>query len=321
MVLDPLIQLIETLAQRIQQHRQALSQSEALTRYVLIDPLLRALGWDTEDPEQVQPEYSAGGGAADYALLEQGKPQVLVEAKRLGNALSAALEQNIGYCIRTGAPYLVNTDGQRWEVYDIYKQGPIDQKRVVTFDIASTDQNKVAAAAIFLWRGNYRQVAVPAATLPPPATVAQLTPAPQPPLRPVVPLVQAPSPGPTAPPTGQNLANFAPKPGDKAPTNIIAPDGASFQCGSFKNLLVRVATWLAHNNKLTASQCPVSTAGAWKRYLIHTQPVHRNGNAFRNGVQAGSLWVETHANSLQNLEYTRFLLKLVNEDPARWEVK
>jgi len=47
MPLENLIQLIETLQQRIQQHGDALRQSAMLTRYVLVDPLLRGLDWDT----------------------------------------------------------------------------------------------------------------------------------------------------------------------------------------------------------------------------------------------------------------------------------
>ena len=55
MPLESLLELVETLRERIITHRAVLSQSEALTRYALIDPLLRELGWDTEDPTMVDP--------------------------------------------------------------------------------------------------------------------------------------------------------------------------------------------------------------------------------------------------------------------------
>ena len=57
MLLDSLYQTVEKLQERIQSHQDKLSQSEALTRNTLVDPLLRALGWDTEDPMQVMPEF------------------------------------------------------------------------------------------------------------------------------------------------------------------------------------------------------------------------------------------------------------------------
>ena len=50
MPLDSLRLLVELLKERIQGHGAALRGSEALTRYALIDPLLRELGWDTANP-------------------------------------------------------------------------------------------------------------------------------------------------------------------------------------------------------------------------------------------------------------------------------
>ena len=50
MPLESLHSLVETLKERIQDHSDALSVNETLTRYALIDPLLRELGWDTADP-------------------------------------------------------------------------------------------------------------------------------------------------------------------------------------------------------------------------------------------------------------------------------
>ena len=57
MLLDDLYQSIENLRERMENHQDKLKQSEALTRSALVDPLLRALGWDTENPSQVIPEY------------------------------------------------------------------------------------------------------------------------------------------------------------------------------------------------------------------------------------------------------------------------
>jgi predicted type IV restriction endonuclease len=52
-----LLEAIERVRERIERHGSKLSQNEMLTRYALVDPILRALGWDTEDPEQVVPEF------------------------------------------------------------------------------------------------------------------------------------------------------------------------------------------------------------------------------------------------------------------------
>ena len=91
MLLEPLASTIGTLKERIQTHGSALRENETRTRMALIDPLLTALGWDVFNPTLVLPEYTAGGGRADYALLgPDDKPVALIEAKKLGEALRAA---------------------------------------------------------------------------------------------------------------------------------------------------------------------------------------------------------------------------------------
>ena len=68
--LDALVSAIESLQERIRRDHETIGSNEIRTRTALVDPLLNALGWDTADPAMVIPEYAAGGGAADYALLK-----------------------------------------------------------------------------------------------------------------------------------------------------------------------------------------------------------------------------------------------------------
>ena len=154
MPLESLLKLVETLRERIQQHSAALRQSEMLTRYVLVDPLLRELGWDTENPDQVRPEYRVGSGFADYALLSGGKPIIVVEAKKLGTSMADGLMQSIQYCMVDGTPYFAVTDGRHWEVYETHKRTPIDEKRIINFDIVEDNAADVAINAIIMWRPN-----------------------------------------------------------------------------------------------------------------------------------------------------------------------
>jgi hypothetical protein len=80
----------------------------------LIDPLLRALGWDVFDPEVVTPEYKVEGGWADYALLRaDGRPAATVEAKKLGEVLGSHRMRLLNYANAsgisiTGTPLFVN---------------------------------------------------------------------------------------------------------------------------------------------------------------------------------------------------------------------
>ena len=152
MPLDDLFTLIHELRERIDAHGAALRQSEALTRYALIDPLLRALGWNTADPALVVPEYRSGSGSADYALLGNGKPLMMVEAKKLGTPLPAVVSQVLTYCQEEGTLHFSVTDGRLWEVYETHRPVPKDKKLVVSFDLKDQDPAEVALQALALWR-------------------------------------------------------------------------------------------------------------------------------------------------------------------------
>ncbi|RSN23360.1 restriction endonuclease [Amycolatopsis sp. WAC 04169] len=71
-----------------------------------IDAMLRACGWDVQDRDQVNPlagrgvavrEFTLATGRADYVLYVDGKIVGVVEAKREGDHLSSAVEQNDRY--------------------------------------------------------------------------------------------------------------------------------------------------------------------------------------------------------------------------------
>ena len=118
-MLDDLVGVVEALKYRIKNHRPNLQVNETQTRVVLIDPLLRALGWDTSDPELVTQEYDIGGKRVDYALLDdQGNPVVFLEAKRLDEQLSSHRSQIVAYASERGITYPAITNGNEWEVYD-----------------------------------------------------------------------------------------------------------------------------------------------------------------------------------------------------------
>ncbi|MBI2917194.1 MAG: type I restriction enzyme HsdR N-terminal domain-containing protein [Chloroflexi bacterium] len=324
MVLNPLIDLIKTLAERIDKYKDDLRDSESRTRYALIDPLLRKLGWDTEDPDQVRPECSVKTPAGkvervDYALLEQKEPWVVVEAKKLGIPLSEALGDNINYCVYLGAHYLVNTNGQLWEIYDMTKGGRMEDRRVVTFDVSSPERAKMAAAALFLYRGNYCQIRLPsaveqptrAATAGPMAQSAGQS-SPQSALLPPTPTSAGLS-------ASVSLLEFKPSANSKPPT-IIAPDGTNVSPAVWADLTQRLVQYLWEKGKLTQANCPIGKAQG-KRYLIASEPKHPDGQNFWRKRQVGPIWVEGDSGVWDAVHNARRLLRSVGEDPARWRVR
>ena len=154
MPLESLLSLVKKLRERIDVYGNKLRKNEALTRYALIDPLLRELGWDTEDPGSVIPEYPVGADKADYALLSDGKAVMIVEAKSLDTSLQGeVLDQGLRYSLIEKTRYCSVTDGQRWEIYyDTHKPGDTDKKRLAQFDLKDQSVAEACLKALVLWR-------------------------------------------------------------------------------------------------------------------------------------------------------------------------
>ena len=155
MVLESLLELVETLRKRIDEHGAALRQSEALTRAALIDPLLRELGWDTENPALVIPEYRSSAGSADYALISDSSqpPVLIIEAKKLGESLDDRVAlQSLNYCNLIGTPHFALTDGKTWKIYSTFEQAPLADRLIATFSIGEMTAAEVCLRALALWR-------------------------------------------------------------------------------------------------------------------------------------------------------------------------
>lgn len=138
--LDALVDIIETLQVRMRRDGETIGANEIRTRTALVDPLLSALGWDTADPAIVIPEYAIGGGVADYALLKTtpgGNAPViaLIEARRLHEPLEDHRAQMLTYAGMAGVRYAGLTDGNRWELYEVFKDASQDKRCVASVSL------------------------------------------------------------------------------------------------------------------------------------------------------------------------------------------
>ncbi len=158
MPLDDLINVIEMLKRRMTMYHQSLSQNEIRTRTALIDPLLTALGWDVSDPGLVTPEYTVGQGRADYALIDGGpRPGsvAIVEAKSLDSFLNdRERNQMLTYANMEGVKYAILTNGDCWELYDIFKPAHLNERRLLSVKIINTPAHQLALQLLLLWRPN-----------------------------------------------------------------------------------------------------------------------------------------------------------------------
>ncbi len=319
MPLENLLTLIEKLQERIDAHGNALRQSEALTRYALIDPLLRELGWDTEDPGMVVPEYSSGSGRVDYALCENGKSVIMLEVKKLDTPLNDAIGQGIQYCLVEGTEYFVVTDGRRWEIYETHKPVPIDDKRIVQFDLKDPSAADTCLKALALWRPSVISGEVVVGETPVIGLSDNQTNTTEPQSDEKI-TVQSKSP--VRDDEGwEALSEFKPEKGTQFPKKIMFPDGSHALLKHQYKILTKVVRWLIENGHLSENQCPIPLGPQSKKSLVDVEPVNSDGTPFSNPKQEGSLHINTHGNRQTKITRVKSLIKHVKQDPAQFKVR
>ena len=101
--------------------------------------LLREMGWNTDHPQIVTPEYSIPGGRVDFALcVQKDRPIVFIEVKQPGNTFGAD-EQLFKYAYHRGVPFAIVTDGKGWHFYLPAQPGSYDERRVCTLDLVERE--------------------------------------------------------------------------------------------------------------------------------------------------------------------------------------
>ena len=152
-MLDDLQGVIEKLCNMIETQPDYLSGHETRTRQVLIDPLLRELGWDVSDPKMVQLEYGVEKEWADYALMSDDKPVALIEAKAFGKPLKGkATDQVLIYANKKVIPYMIVTDGDKWEMYDVFKQVELTERRIMEFQLSQQQVHESVPRMLQIWK-------------------------------------------------------------------------------------------------------------------------------------------------------------------------
>ena len=325
MLLDDLVGVIELLKERIATHGPSLRENETRTRMALIDPLLQALGWDTSDPEMVTPEYSVGASRADYALLTStGNPSALVEAKKLDESLASHRMQMLNYANISGIPHAGLTDGNHWEMYTVFDQAPIEQRRILDVSIANTPAHEAALKLLLLWRPNLASGQPSEANAP----VYSETPK----------VVET---GPIAsyqnagvkvqvehspergiaettlePPTEvtergwRPISEVVPKPGDAPPSRMRLTDGSERELRrAWAAVVENTAEWLWGNGLLSLDKVPIQSSN--RRNIVNTRPLHPGDNEFNQPAQIvrTPLWVERNISGRAAAANARTLLE------------
>ena len=150
--LSSLKRAIEAIKKTIESDPISIGAYEARTRYSLIDPLLRALGWS--DYSVVTPEYHVKYGPvpfynprADYALHDPGRrghPVAFIEAKRMKEDLVVGhYDQVFEYARQrsNSVRWFALTNGDVWKFYEVAEKQP---KPIGTISIRTQSASECA---------------------------------------------------------------------------------------------------------------------------------------------------------------------------------
>jgi hypothetical protein len=122
---------VEDVRARIAMHRGK-GIGEQNTKSVLINPVLRALGWDMEDLDEVVLEFKRKSmeNPVDYALMLQRTPRLFIEAKPLDGNLNDPkwAGQIMAYATVAGVQWVALTDGDQYWIYNSHAPVPVEQK-------------------------------------------------------------------------------------------------------------------------------------------------------------------------------------------------
>jgi predicted type IV restriction endonuclease len=156
--MENFIQQIKTLSSRIERIKDNIKTEEA-TKTSLIMPLIQTLGYDIFNPEEFVPEFIADvgikkGEKIDYAIIDNGNPVILIEAKSVHEKLLKHDSQLFRYFGTTKAKFAILTNGVEYRFYtDLEEPNKMDIKPFFVFNLLEFRDNDVYEIAKFRKNG------------------------------------------------------------------------------------------------------------------------------------------------------------------------
>jgi len=240
----------------------------------------------------VRPEFPVQSGRPDYALLHEGRPLIMVEAKPLGSNLEKARDDGFRYCWKEKVPYFVLTDGDKWEIWDLSVMGG---KEITTLSLSSENPGEAARKLLALWRP-----AMPSIKVAPEQVV------PLPPSKP-----------PTPPSVTLEELEGQVKPKAKPPKAVILPDGTRRETKFWNSLLIAVAEWAVP--RIPREKIPIRVGT--ERYLVHFKAVHPSGKNFFGPRRIGDVFLETNFSASSCVRFSCRLLREAGTSPSKVKVE
>jgi len=134
------IDQIKQFSKRVESLKDSIKTEEA-TKTSIIMPFFAMLGFDVFNPQEFVPEFTADvgikkGEKVDYAILMEGTPVILVEAKSITEKLERHDSQLFRYFGTTKAKFAILTNGIVYKFYtDLEEPNKMDSDPFLEINI------------------------------------------------------------------------------------------------------------------------------------------------------------------------------------------
>ena len=140
---------LRQFSKRAETLKDKISTEEA-TKTSIIMPFFQLLGYDVFNPHEFLPEFTADvgikkGEKIDYAIIKDGKPVMLIEAKWCGESLDKYDSQLFRYFGTSTAKFAILTNGIAYRFYtDLDEQNKMDIKPFLDINILDIKESYVS---------------------------------------------------------------------------------------------------------------------------------------------------------------------------------
>lgn len=141
-------------AGRVSSLKDSIATEEA-TKTSLIMPFFTLLGYDVFNPLEFVPEFVADvgikkGEKVDYAILQNGLPVILVEAKAVNKKLGKQDSQLFRYFVTTKAKFAILTNGIQYRFYtDLDETNKMDSTPFLQVDLLNLKNSQIEELSKF----------------------------------------------------------------------------------------------------------------------------------------------------------------------------
>lgn len=139
---------LKTLADKIIKLKSKIETEES-TKHAFVLPFINILGYDSFNPTEVIPEFTADlglkkGEKVDYAIFQNDIPILIVECKNWKESLDNHNSQLFRYFHVTKTRFALLTNGIQYRFYtDLEHANKMDEKPFLEFDVTKLKENDV----------------------------------------------------------------------------------------------------------------------------------------------------------------------------------